>query len=62
MIKKLLVYIFVHIIIILISPSISYAKNLDIGEDAKLVDFNVQCKEVLSEGLGKDPYYTYFGF
>ena len=61
MIKKLLVYIFVHIII-LISPSISYAKNLDIGEDAKLVDFNVQCKEVLSEGLGKDPYYTYFGF
>ena len=48
--------------IFFISPTITYAKNLDIGEGAKLIDFNAQCKDVLSESLGKDPFIIYFGF
>lgn len=36
--------------IFFIVPTITYAKNLDIGEVAKLIDFNAQCKDVLSEG------------
>lgn len=47
--KKFLVFLFIHMIFFII-PTITYAKNLDIGEVAKLIDFNAQCKDVLSEG------------